>query len=50
MLDSAIEATEESTRTGAMNEQTQTIRSVEKAKTQETQKMWENNKYRKGAV
>ena len=40
MLDSAIEATEESTRTGAMNEQTQTIKSVEKAKTQqqETQK------------
>ena len=35
LLSSAIQATEESTRTGAMNEQAQTIKSVEKAKTQE---------------
>lgn len=38
VLDSAIEATEESTRTGAINGQAETIKSVEKAKTQETQK------------
>lgn len=40
ILDSAIKATEEGTRTGAINEQVQTIKSVEKAKTQqqETQK------------
>ena len=35
ILDSAIKATEEGTRTGAINEQVQTIKSVEKAKTQE---------------
>ena len=35
VLDSAIKATEEGTRTGAINEQVQTIKSVEKAKTQE---------------
>ena len=40
ILDSAIKAIEEGTRTGAINEQVQTIKSVEKAKTQqqETQK------------
>lgn len=38
MLDSAIEATEESTRTGTINEQAQTIKSIEKEKIQETQK------------
>lgn len=35
VLDSAIEATEESTRTGAINGQEETIKRVEKAKTQE---------------
>ncbi len=35
LLDSAIEATEESTRTGAIKGQAQTIKSIEKAKTQE---------------
>ena len=35
VLASAIEATEESTRTGTINEQAQTIKSVEQAKTQE---------------
>ena len=35
MLDSAIAATEESTRTGAINGQAETIKSVEKAKAQE---------------
>ena len=40
LLSSAIQATEENTRTSAINEQAQTIKSVEKAKTleQETQK------------
>ena len=35
VLDSAIKATEESTRTGAINEQVQTIKSIEKAKIQQ---------------
>ena len=35
ILDSAIEATEVSTRTGKINEQAQTIKSIERAKTQE---------------
>ena len=35
LLDSAIEATEESTMKDAINEQAQTIKSIEKAKTQE---------------
>lgn len=42
-LKSGIKATEESTRTSAISEQAQTIKSVEKAKTleQETQKSLE---------
>lgn len=35
VLDSAIKATEEGTRTGAINEQAQTIKSIEKAKIQQ---------------
>lgn len=35
VLDSAIKATEEGTRTGAINEQVQTIKSIEKAKIQQ---------------
>ena len=38
VLDSAIEATEESARTGAINGQAETIKSVKKAKTQEQEK------------
>lgn len=35
LLSSAIQATEESTRTGTINEQAQTIKSIERVKTQE---------------
>lgn len=39
LLESAIEATEEETRTGTINEQVQAIKNIERARTQEeTQK------------
>lgn len=38
LLSSAIQATEESTRTSAINEQAQTIESIKRAKTQEQEK------------
>ena len=44
LLDSAIEATEENTRTGKINGQVQIIKNIENAKTQKQQKQQEKNK------